>query len=313
MQTAIIALFIFALIANACFIQGPNTILTKDIYDAENILFASNGRLFVSGGDNFYEIVNKTSKVPLFDYKLQLYTLGIVEYQKYIITVDNKGTLWCSNDTIAAMNFSMRKLYTIPNVSLPNGMAIGKNDILYVADTAMNHPIRGGQIVQIQFAYQHGVVVVLQCHLNWLAAPAIKHPNGIRFKDDALLVTDTNRLLRIGIDTNNRPTTVDTVYSQSVIYLDDLNIINMRGHEYVLVADYLYSTLIVLAYDGTVIPPKFTFVNETQRMMFAAPSSLAQGQPPMFTDTDILVTNKGIVQSHVQWGNFLSQVKLSDC
>lgn len=292
-----------------CHVSSRNVEIVGSLFDAENIVFTRpHGRLIVTGGDNVYEvIVNKRdgsfAKNKLFP--VDVYFLGIVQLGDFLYTVDERGNLYAAKvEQLEPLQF--RHIYTIQNVSLPNGMAADVDSMqhIFVADTALLK--RTGKLIRLTIKPNHATVSE---QVTWLEKPFISHPNGLRYWNHSLYLTDTTRVVVVPIvRTTGAPDTRNmmTLFSKTTV-LDDMNFVSVNNTLYLVVANYLQSSLIFLN------PQNGHIIHETSYFHFQAPSSLAQGQPPLFPINQLVVTNKGIVRSKLGWGNTVSVVDIENC
>ena len=295
-----------------------NTEFVPDIYDAENVIFTrynSSIRLFVTGGDNIFELTrdipsNSWKKNSLYHEKA--YFLGVVQYNQWLCTVDKQGYFYAADLSVSPL--VLNRIYHMEDMSLPNGMAADvESGVIYVADTAFLKS--SGKIVKLRMKeapnsnnqMNPSSMLTVTQQSDWITSPHVKHPNGLKLFNHTVMISDTNKVVAIPI---NRATggpdiaNMKVLFSKGLTILDDINFFTPSESDQPLlvVANYLQSSLIFLRL------PTGEKLYETSKLAFAGPSALAQGVSPLFSKDQIIVTNKGLVDTHTPWGNYVSYV-----
>jgi hypothetical protein len=258
-----------------------------EIPDAENLLFTDSGRLFVSGGENVYEIHRGEG--------------GALQAEPLSATPCNFTGLAIRADTLYAGCFD-GQLYAAPlsavttlaaitalGIAAPNGMAVGPDDALYIvngplATTALPDP----RILRVAFAETDPLRI--SAIDTWLDQGLLT-PNGLQAHDGAFYLTD-NSLPEVAVVrripwTAEGPGTVTTV-AQFLGVPDDLSLMPTDEGVFLLVPDFALGGLRLFAPDGTLLgalPP----------LSLRFPSQARRGQPPLFSSDDILITEKGVL------------------
>lgn len=256
--------------------------------DAENLLFTPDGRLFVSGGTNVYEVVRTG------DTTVELTALSATDCN-FTGLAYRRETLYasCASGELYAGSLTgtpaLTPIYQYTDTALPNGMATGADGSLYIADGPL--PGNGGlpspKILRLQFDEQNPLQVIEQS--TWLEAP-LAFPNGLVRLGDTLFVTDGEvippalgvvRAIRILADGSaGEVTTIATLDG----VLDDLS---LAGSDLV-VTEFSTGRVVRLAPDGRQL-------SATDAGGFAFPSSVIVGQAPMFLPGEWLVAEKGLI------------------
>eukprot|EP01136_Pigoraptor_vietnamica_P009605 Opistho-1_new@46328 len=292
---------------------GSNVKLVEGIFDAENQHFTPDGRLFVSGGDNVYEVVSLGNgtyeKRPTFadaTYCLGLTQIGSVVYvvrQKKgcIDAILSDTNILSAGTLVEGEPLVFRDVFTMTGVTIPNGLAADPSGrFLYVTDSAY---LKGtGKIIRLALNESDPFSVVEQ--VTWLDHDHAGTPNGLRYFNGSLYYTDDGALRRVPILADGTAGDQVELYKESTI-LDDLALIPLGdGTTAVLFADYLHGGLIAVdSWTGAA-------VSSSPRDLFDGPSSVMRGVPPMFAGDELLVTDKGIICDKAS-GNFFSGVSFA--
>ena len=269
--------------------------------DAENSLITSEGRLFVTGSFNLYEITKNAEGVfeshPVLDEAY--YFAGIDEYKGFLFTLRNgKGlNMMLKPDPVLviaplsdlAPEYGPRPskdLFTeipLDGMSMPNGLAIDARGHLFISDTL------GGKIHRFTLSPDDPEQVdgPYDCALSGLMSP-----NGLVVDCTTLYITDLGSVKKADILADGYLGPVKTLFSGRVM-LDDLTV--FKGT--LVVADYMGGTIFQLSPQGKIL-------RETKMETFAFPSSVNIGTGPMFETGDIVVTEKGVLyEPNTAFGN----------
>lgn len=268
------------------------------IPDAENLLFSDDGRLFVSGGTNVFEVVRTPegwAALPLSASGCNFTGLAIRAQTLYAGCFD--GRLY------AAPLSAVDTLNPIAELGIasPNGMTVGPDDALYIVNgplspTALPNP----KILRV--ALQAGAPLVVAEIGDWLTSGLIA-PNGLQadgatfyFTDAALPALGAVKKLPWTAEGPGPITTLATFLSLP----DDLSLLPADDGLYVLAPQFLLGGLRLLGPDGSLVAA-------LPALTFSFPSQARRGQPPLFQPDEILITEKGILSDTVSpIGNQLS-------
>lgn len=273
---------------------GEKTVLLT-IPDAENLLFSSSGRLFVSGGTNVFEIRRDGetyAATPLYDGSCNFTGLAIRAGTLYANCFD--GRLY------AAALTAQPQLQPIHEFGLgaPNGLVDGPDGDLYLvngplATTALPDP----KIVRLKMDPLDPLKVQEQS--DWFSA-GLLGPNGLQRRDRTLYVSNTGlgglgEIRKVDIAADGSAGAA----SQVVSFLslpDDFSLVG----DSILAAYFSNGRIALIGPDGTVRA-------RTALQSFSFPSQVRVGQPPLFRNDELLVTEKGILgDNNSPIGNRLS-------
>ena len=270
--------------------------------DAENMIFSASGRLFVSGGQAVVEVVkngNNFEAITISDAACNFTGLTIARNTLYANCGD--GTLWAGGLDNTSMNLST--IFSYDSMAFANGLtssADGKT--LYAIDgpvssTALPSP----KIVKLALSGENPLQV--QNQTTWLDL-ARRFPNGIQRRGRSLFFTDSEvpnlgRLNAVTIQNDGSagmPAVLATLQGvpDDFSFLADGFAVSLFFTGQVVKLDLLGNLV-----DGF---DPFTFSTGTSQVM--------QGRPPLFSSTDLLVTEKGILgEQNTPVGNKLTVVR----
>lgn len=273
---------------------GSKTALLT-IPDAENLLFSSSGRLFVSGGLNVYEVVKAGEGFearPLYDGECNFTGLAIVNGVLYANCFD--GQLYAATLTDTP---SLQPIHDL-GLAAPNGLVDGPDGELYLvngplATTALPNP----KIVRLRLNPDDPFEVIEQT--DWFSA-GLLGPNGLQRRGHSLLVSNT-KLTALG-----EILEVPILAGGSAGEATQLTAFSSLPDDFSVVGDYLLAAW-YLSGQVALIDPDGNTVQKTDRNSFAFPSQVRSGQSPLFKPTDLLITEKGILgETGSNYGNVLS-------
>ena len=280
-------------IASAC---GSKTRLVA-IPDAENLLFTPEGRLFVSGGVNVYEIGladGSYTATPLSATACNFTGLALRGDVLYANCFD--GQLYAARLTARPQLAAIHRL----NLASPNGLATGPEGELYV----VNGPLSTGslpapKIVRIRLDAGDPMRVAAQS--DWLVLDALQsQPNGVQIRGRTLYFSESaapsqGRIRSVAINADGSPGVAQTFTSFDSIP-DDFSLAGTN----LLAAQYSAGRIALYDAGGAL-------VSQTDANGFESPSQVRLGQPPLFSPTDVLVTEKGVIgEQNSTNGNVLS-------
>lgn len=273
-------------------------VLLLAIPDAENLLFSDDGRLFVSGGQNVYEITKAAdgtfSATPLYDGTCSFTGLAILDGWLYA-----NG---CADHSLLAAQLTaapkLEKIYQYTGFCIPNGMTDGPDGKLYLVDEPLVGQaeacfVADPKIVRItlngptQVAGQETWLQGSPAGLLWLTAPLqddqMRFPNGLARDGDTFYATDGGTVFSVELQADGSAGPVMPLFWEPTAH-DDLGLVDGG----ILVSDFFFGRVLLLSRDGALL-------QETPQFTFTAASSVRLARPPMFEPTDILVTDKGVI------------------
>jgi hypothetical protein len=266
------------------------------IPDAENLLFAPDGRLFVTGGQNIYEITKDTdgsfAATPLAEESPCGFTGMAI--RDGILYANGCGTrLFAGRLTAQPV---LRAIYTYDTPScIPNGLALGPDGRLYSVDEPLLPQCLppAPKIVRLSLDPADPMQVISE--EAWVeGSPAgllflgldttLRFPNGIVRDGNSFYATDGGSVFSVELLPDGSAGPVTPLFFEPTAH-DDLGLGGVDG---LLVSDFFQGRILLLSRDGELL-------QETAPFTFTAVSSVRLGQPPMFAPTDILVTDKGVI------------------
>ncbi|PPE75778.1 hypothetical protein C3942_02490 [Solimonas fluminis] len=272
---------------------GEKTVLLT-IPDAENLLFSTDGRLFVSGGTNVYEVTRDGAEwmaTPLLDGSCNFTGLAIQRDTLYANCFDKQ--------LYAARLTAHPRLQPIHqyDIAAPNGLTDGPDHTLYLANGPLaTNALPNPQVRRLKLDPQDPMKVVSD---EVWTRQGLLGPNGVQRKDRTLYVSNTGlgglaeiRAYDIQADGSAGP---GRQVASLLTVPDDFSIVR----DSFLVAGFGTSQISLVGPDGS--------ISSTALLSFSFPSQVRVGRPPLFAPTDILVTEKGILGDNVSpIGNRLS-------
>lgn len=278
-------------VSNDC---GEKTVLLT-IPDAENLLFSGDGRLFVSGGTNVYEVTRNGTEwvaTPLYDGSCNFTGLAIRGDVLYANCFD--GNLYAARLTAQPQ---LQAIHAHA-VAAPNGLVDGPDHDLFLANGPFSPTSLPNPQIRRLVLDPSDPMKVLSDEV-W-TRQGLLGPNGVQRRDRTLYVTNTGLggLHEIrGYPINADGSAGAGFQVASLLELpDDFSVI---GDSF-LVAGFLTGRIYLIGPDGTVR-------SNTNLLGFSFPSQVRVARPPLFAATDILVTEKGILGDNASpIGNLLS-------
>jgi len=252
--------------------------------DAENILFAPDGRLFVSGGTNVFEIRREGqgyAATPLSDTGCNYTGLAIRGDVLY-------ANCYSGAQLHAARLTAQPQLQAIHDYGIPaaNGLVDGPDNDLYTT----NGPIPTGalpdpQVRRLRLDPADPFKVIED--VEW-TREGLLGPNGVQRRGRTLYVSNTGqgglgeiRAYDIGADGSAGP---GRQFADLGAIPDDFSF----AGDFILAAAYVNGQITLVGPDGTIR-------QQTDPMSFDSPSQVRLARPPLFAADDILVTEKGII------------------
>lgn len=290
-------------------LQGPRCVSEEcgskqrlvDIPGAENLFFSDDGRLFVTGNENIYEVLKVDGTL-----RAEARSAGSTGGSGFggmaqrgdtlYVTMFDDGGLWAAR-LDEQPEFSL--IHPL-GLAMPNGMSDGPDGELYV----VNGPLEPGlppdpKVVRLQFSSADAMQVVDQ--QDWLALPGYQ-PNGVARRERSLYITASRLLppslgvlLRVDVDEGGDPSEVHELLEFTSIP-DDLSV----AGDVLLLSFFSDGAIAVVSLQGELI-------SRSASQSFDSPSQLRVGRPPLFSSREIVVTEKGLlVPNGLPYGSALS-------
>jgi sugar lactone lactonase YvrE len=272
-------------VASSCGTKIP----IATIQQAENIWFTPDGRLFVSGSENVFEITKSGdtyTATPIFKGTANFGGMsqrGDVLY----VTCFTDGHLYATHLGAQPQLQSIQDL----QMSSPNGMTDGPDGELYITNGPLASSLPDPRIVRVRLDPADPMHVVDQA--DWLTS-GLSFPNGITrvgrtlfFMDSTPVPPTLGMLKRVDIGADGSASAVQTLATFTSLP-DDLSVVG----DSLLVAMYSTGAIALYQQDGTL-------VSQTDPLSFDNPSQVKLARSPMFEPTDLLVTEKGLIEDNV--------------
>lgn len=262
-----------------------------DIPDAENILFADDGRLFVSGGQNVYEITQgedgRYAARPLSAAACGF--TGLTIHRKHLYASCGDGRFFAAR---LDKDVALTEIFQFDGMCIPNGTATGPDGRIYVVDEPLDCMDADPKIVALALDPDDPMRVLSQ--ETWLQGSAdgtmfanegtvMRFPNGLARDGNTFYATDGGTVFSVGVADDGTAGAITPLFWEPTAH-DDLGLVS----DGILVTDFFKGRILLLARDGTLL-------QETQPGTFYEPSSVRLARPPLFAPTDILVTDKGVI------------------
>jgi hypothetical protein len=273
---------------------GEKTVLLT-IPDAENLLFSSDGRLFVSGGTNVFEITRNGEEwvaTPLLDGSCNFTGLAIQRKTLYANCFDKQ--LYAA----ALTGHPQLKPIHQYDIAAPNGLTDGPGNTLYLANGPLaTNALPNPQLRRLQLDPSDPMKVLSD---EVWTREGLLAPNGVQRKDHTIYVSNSGlgglaelRAYDIQPDGSAGP---GRQVASFLSLPDDFSLV---GDSF-LVAGFGTSQIALIGPDGALL-------SSTTLLSFSFPSQVRAGRPPLFAPTDIVVTEKGILGDNASpIGNRLS-------
>jgi hypothetical protein len=272
------------------------------IPDAENMIFSAEGRLFVSGGQSVIEVLKNND-----DFAARTLSSGVCNFTGLAIARNTlyancgDGTLWAGAMNKSPMTIS--PVFNYEGMALPNGLTSSADgQTLYAVDGPVaTNSLPSPKIVKLKIAANNPLQVENQT--TWLDL-AGRFPNGIQRRGNLLYFTDSEipnlgRLNVVPIQ-NDGSAGMPLVLATLENLPDDFSILP----DGFAVTYFFTGQVIKLNFQGEQVDGfnPLTFSTGTSQVM--------QGRPPLFSTTDLLVTEKGILgEQSSPIGNKLTVVR----
>lgn len=256
-----------------------------EIPSAENMLFTQEGRLFVSGGTNVFEITRDAAgwhAKPLSSTSGNFTGLAQIGNVLYANCFD--GNLY------AALLTATPALQPIHATGLasPNGLSTGPSGELYIvngplASSALPDP----KIVRLKLDPANPLHVLEQA--DWLTS-GLSYPNGIQRRGRTLFFSDSNAvppqlgLIKTVEILADGSAGVPQIFASFNGLPDDFSFAGTQ----LLAVSYSNNQIFLIGAAGQI-------QSQTDPRSFDNPSQVRQGQPPLFAANELLITEKGII------------------
>ncbi len=267
------------------------------IPDAENALFTPNGRLFVTGGENAFEIVREGKALtarPLSPTPCNFTGLALRGDVLYATCVqggvsNGEPLLMAGRVTQGAQ---LAEIHRFSSVSLPNGIAFTDAGRLLIADS----DLLDSKLVELSFSPGDPFRVVQERTFDdrgFLMA------NGLKVLDGTAFVTDLISIKTVEIRPDGTAGRAHVLVRATGVF-DDLSV----SRSGILVADFLFGHIEAYTLDG-----RFRGATGPR---FAGPSSVTPTVAGVVPAGSLLVTEKGILGDlSSRIGNRISLVELA--
>lgn len=280
---------------------GPARLL--NIPDAENLLVTGSGRVFVSGGTNVFEVqAGEDGLIAAVEQSEQACNFtGLAQIIHTLYAACGDGGLYAMS--LSDPHARLERIYELTNMNLPNGMIDGPDDCLYIVDGPLSTAIPNGKIVRACPRASDPLSISTQ--EVWLdLSPDL--PNGITrigrsfYLTDSTLLGAISRVRRVYMDADGRPSEPLTLYEELTVF-DGLSAYG----DTLLVTDFAAGRVFQISKSGELL-------QESEAGTLFSPSSIQVAAPPLFHNTDVLITEKGILgDTSSDLGNTLSLFRAS--
>lgn len=272
------------------------------IPDAENMIFSDTGRLFVSGGQSVVEVTRSGT-----DYAAKTVSVancnftGLAIARNTLYANCGDGSLWAGS--LADSNLRLSEIYRYKAMGLANGLSNGlESNTLYAVDGPVSgSSLPSSKIVRLKLASTNPNKV--ESDEVWLNLNG-SFPNGLQRQGRVLYYTDSslpnlgrlNAVLIRPDGTAGEPRVVSTLQSLP----DDFSLLP----DGFAVTYFLTGQVVKLDFLGRQVDgySPLTFSTGASQVM--------RGRPPLFSASDLLVTEKGILgEQFSPVGNRLTLVR----
>jgi hypothetical protein len=274
---------------------GDRTVLL-DIPAAENLIFAPDGRLFVSSGSGLYDITNNaqgTFAATLLSDACAFTGLAIIGDILYVNC--GTGALYAAE---LDAPFELTQIFTTEGMCISNGMADGPDGNLYVVDEPLNVNPPANCVLPDPKIVKLTVDPADPMHILgqevWIqGSPAgllflgldnvLRFPNGLQRRGNSFFGTDGGSIYRVDWQSDGSAGEVTPLFWEATAH-DDLGI----AGDALVVTDFFAGRIFLLSQDGELL-------QETDPGLFTFPSSARLGRPPLFAPDDVVVTETGVL------------------
>lgn len=274
-------------------VPGQELIVTV-FTDAEDLVFDEAGRLFVSTREQVYEILPGAEAETLINQALAetgCHFGGLATAGGYLYAVCQDGSLFAGliEDTPV-----LREIYDFTGMCRPNRIVVGPDGSLYVVDGPVEEAdlldllclAVDPKIVRLNLDPDNPLSVVSQ--ETWLdnsllggllgGDDLLLLPNGLTREGNIFYGTDGGSVYSVEWLPGGGVGEIEVLFSR-LTTLGGLAVIE----EGILVTDTLGGTVMLLSREGELLA-------ETTASLLSGPGSVALGMAPLFSATDLLVT-----------------------
>lgn len=269
-------------------------IVLVPIPDAENIHFTPEGRLFVTGGSNVYEIEQEGElayrATPLSAGGCNF--TGMAQREAVLYVVCGDGSLHAV--ALDVMPASAEPIFQMEGMCIANGTALGPDGRLYIVDEPLDPSCLPPEPKIIRLDIDPGDPFRIAAQETWLSGDALgtlpfgvgtqmRFPNGLAVDAQRFYSTDGGSVFYVDLLADGSAGPVTPIFFEPTAH-DDLSL----AGDSLLVTDFFGGRILQLDLDGNLL-------QETAPLSFASPSAVQLARPPMFRADDILVTEKGLL------------------
>lgn len=306
-----IATFLFACsLLSGCLTKSK----IVNLPDAENQIFTTDGRYFVSGADSVFEIQKQNGVYQKRAFGPKCNYAGLAQYKHYLLAncmevklINAKKQMFYA-PLIAGQLPEFQLLADLSELSIPNGLTV-KSQTEVTAELLIGNSnyFGAGSIARLIIEETHDGLRALSLDANYMAANRnVNGANGVRMLENTLYFTDftpsslRSRIGKVEFDEEGNPGDVQILKDKVAIY-DDLW--PLCGG--IVVTDYLAGRLIFINQQGEEF--------KSDSLQFPGASSVILAQGMGFKENTLLITEKGLLlETGTALGNQVSQVPLGD-
>lgn len=256
-----------------------------DLPQLENQHLTRDGRLFLTGQQNWYEVTRNAdgSYAARALFAENGGCSGMAERGDYLYALCPGGLHALS---LVRADAAPQFVTELAGMTLPNGLALGPDDRLYVTDG----PIAlTPKIVRLQLDPRDPLRVTGQ--ETWRSTFP-EFPNGLKIVGNALYTTlyvpPLGSVARIEIRADGTPGAVQRLHTLGIA--DDLSVVG----DTLLVTDWQAGSIVQLDLSGEVL-------QRTPLLSFLQPSSVDVAGPPLFDAPTVLVTERYLGEGLWAW------------
>lgn len=271
-------------------------VVLLDIPSAENQIFSSDGRLFVSSGSGLWEVTKDSSgayaKTSITDFGLN----GLAIIGDVLYATAGNGDFYAGHISGSAEP-QMSKIFTIVGMCIANGMVAGPDGNLYVVDEPLspappNCVPPDPKVVRLNVDPADPMHILNQevwiqgspAGLLFLGADnTLRFPNGLQRKGNRFFGTDGGAIYYADLQPDGSAGPVTMIYWEPTAH-DDLGVVG----DDLVVTDFFGGRIFLLSQDGQLL-------QQTDRALFSFPSSTRIGRPPLFSSDEVVVTETGVL------------------
>ena len=202
-----LCVFSLMLMMLGCTNPPPAGPVVAYVPDAEDMLFTTDGRFFISGHNTIYEVTSDGAggyQQALVDEGDCLY-IGLEEVERWLITscvsILRYGEIFSSRLVGFDLDNNMNRVEVgdLPGVGIANGVEVFPGThTLFISDSNYVAP---GTITRLELSFLTPTPTIANYNRNWLTpADGLSKPNGVRMSDGYLYVSDSPLVMRFLIN-----------------------------------------------------------------------------------------------------------------